>query len=141
MSVFLLPLSQCEELEHMMNSFWWGREPKKKKGIFWTSWDKLCIHKKNGGLSFRKLHNFNLALIDKQAWHLLAYLNSLVVRLYQARYYPGTSYVQAELKANPSFIWRSIMGVQSLIRSGTRRRVGSGKGVHIWGDPWPPGPE
>ena len=37
MSVFLFPLSLFEELERMMNSFWWGRGPKKEKGICWTS--------------------------------------------------------------------------------------------------------
>ena len=110
MDAFLLPLTLCEELERMMNSFWWGRDLEKKKGICWTSWDNLCRYKKEGGLSFRNLHNFNLALIAKQTWRLLTCSNSLVARIYKARYYPGSSFLVAKTNSNPCLIWHSIMG-------------------------------
>ena len=44
MSVFLLPLSLCEELERMMNSYRWGRDREKRRRVCWTTWDKLCKH-------------------------------------------------------------------------------------------------
>ena len=41
MSVFLMPISLCLELERMMNSFWWGRNQNERKGINWASWDRF----------------------------------------------------------------------------------------------------
>ena len=35
MSSFLIPISLCEELEMMMNSFWWGTKPTGKRRINW----------------------------------------------------------------------------------------------------------
>ena len=35
MSVFLLPLNLCAELERMMNSFWWGNNDDNHRGIHW----------------------------------------------------------------------------------------------------------
>ena len=72
MSIFLLPISLCSELEMMMNSFWWGRNQKERKGINWAAWDRLCVSKEEGGLAFRNLHQHNISLVSKQAWRLLS---------------------------------------------------------------------
>ena len=63
-SVFLLPKSLCEEIQTMMNAFWWTSS--RDKGLKWISWEKLYIPKKFGGMGFRLLHEFNLALLAKQ---------------------------------------------------------------------------
>ena len=65
MSVFYLPLDLCAELDCMLNSFWWGND-RDLKGIRWMRWEKVCVQNKNGGIGFRKLHEFNLALLWKQ---------------------------------------------------------------------------
>lgn len=138
MSVFLLPVGLCEEIERVMNGYWWGCEGERNKGIRWKAWSHLCIPKKMGGMGFRRLREFNLALLGKQAWHLLQQPNSLVAKLYKARYYPTSSYLEANIGSNPSFIWRSIIEVQSTIKDNYRWRVGDGKSIKIWKDPWLP---
>ena len=65
MSVFLLPFSLCMELERMMNSFWWGSKGD-KGGIKWMAWDRMCAHKSIDGMGFRKIHEFNIAMLGKQ---------------------------------------------------------------------------
>ncbi|PNX82165.1 ribonuclease H, partial [Trifolium pratense] len=46
MSIFTISSSLCDEIEKMMNSFWWGHSGARNKGIHWMSWDKLSMHKK-----------------------------------------------------------------------------------------------
>lgn len=35
-------------------------------GIKWLSWDKLCTVKEEGGLDFKKLNDFIIAMLAKQ---------------------------------------------------------------------------
>lgn len=138
MSVFLLPVVLVKEIERVMNGFWWGGENRVSKGIRWKSWEHLCVPKKWGGLGFRKLREFNMAMLSKQAWRLVQHPTSLVARVYKAKYYPNASFLEAKKGSNPSFIWTSIMETQETIRSCSRWRVGDGNSIHIWKDRWLP---
>lgn len=66
-SVFLLPKKLCEEIEILMNKFWWLSDVEKSKGIRWMSWSKMCYPKKNGGMGFKRIQEFNLAMLGKHA--------------------------------------------------------------------------
>ncbi|XP_019167563.1 PREDICTED: uncharacterized protein LOC109163264 [Ipomoea nil] len=134
MSVFLLPMNICTAIERTMNRYWW--RSKDDQGIHWKAWDKLCIPKKYGGLGFKELHAFNLAMLGKQAWRLLTKPDSLVSRIFKARYYPKGTFFDACVGNNPSYCWRSIMAAQGLICGGVRRRIGNGKETLIWDHPW-----
>jgi hypothetical protein len=52
MGGFLLPTSLCDEIEKIMNSFYWGSKKNGARGINWMRWDKLTLHKKFRGLGF-----------------------------------------------------------------------------------------
>lgn len=77
MQCFLLPKTFCAELNMMLAKFWWSGEPGKKK-IHWIDWRTLCKPKWDGGLGFRDLYAFNLALLAKQAWRLVRSPDSFV---------------------------------------------------------------
>ncbi|XP_019152213.1 PREDICTED: uncharacterized protein LOC109149044 [Ipomoea nil] len=106
-----------------------------KKLLSQAAWDKLCFPKKYGGLGFKDLKAFNVALLGKQAWRLLTNTESLVSKVYKARYYPRLSFMEAELGNNPSHCWRSIMAAKSLVCSGVRRRIGNGNSTSVWNHP------
>ncbi|XP_019183730.1 PREDICTED: uncharacterized protein LOC109178648 [Ipomoea nil] len=116
MSVFLLPISVCTAIERTMNHYWWDSGTDRR--IHWKAWDKLCIPKKYGGLGFKDLRAFNLAMLGKQAWRMLTKPDSLVARVYKARYFPKGSFFDAQVGNNPSFCSRSIMASKSIICGG-----------------------
>ena len=139
MSCFLLPQGLCDDMERMMKNFWWGQRQQEAK-LSWISWKRMCNSKSNGGLGFRNLKAFNLAMLAKQAWRILTNLSSLVTRVLKARYFPMGDILNAKLGSSPSYSWRSIHNSLEIIRRGTRWRVGNGKRIHIWEDRWLPTP-
>jgi len=66
MSTFLVPTTLGEEIQRNINSFWWGSNRRQGKGINCLSWDKLTMLKEYGGMGFRHLFAFNLAMLGKQ---------------------------------------------------------------------------
>lgn len=64
MSCFKLPVSLCKEIERDIATFWW-KVQKDRRGIHWVSWQRLCQFKKAGGMGFRDLICFNLAMLAK----------------------------------------------------------------------------
>nr|XP_023881248.1 uncharacterized protein LOC111993657 [Quercus suber] len=100
----------------------------------------MCNSKSQGGMGFRNLHAFNLAMLAKEAWRIFTRPDSLISKIYKARYFPFSDVINAQLGCNPSYAWRSIHSSLEVIRRGTRWRVGNGKTIHIWEDKWLPTP-
>ncbi|CAH9127293.1 unnamed protein product [Cuscuta epithymum] len=140
MNVFLLPRDLCDEIEKLMNGFWWKGTKFEQRGIRWRRWELMCKPKGMGGLGFRKLREFNIAMLAKQGWRLLSNPESLMARVLKARYFPNSEFLKAKLGNNPSYIWRSIFETQGVLKENIRRRVGNGREVQVWADAWLPGP-
>ena len=62
MNCFKLPRSLCKDIESLIRKFWWGYRGDQRK-THWLAWNKLCLPKSQGGLGFRDIENFNLALL------------------------------------------------------------------------------
>ncbi|KAM6552927.1 hypothetical protein CsatB_013689 [Cannabis sativa] len=99
------------------------------------------MHKSKGGMGFRSLRDFNLSMLGKQGWRLMTRPNSLVAKVFKARYFPNGTFFSAELGNNPSFVWRSLLEAQDLVRKGTRWCVGSGEDINVLHEPWLPSEE
>ncbi|KAH9792007.1 putative reverse transcriptase/RNA-dependent DNA polymerase [Citrus sinensis] len=140
-SVNVLVDVASQELEIMMNSFWWGSKRNGGGGINWMKWERMCKPKDFGGMGFKQIHIFNVAMLGKQVWKLLTSPTSLVAKVLKARYFPRSSILDANLGFNPSFIWRSIMAAKDVVIRGRRIQIGNGQQVIIGKDPWLPDPE
>ena len=136
MSCFLIPKSLCQELERMMNTFWWSSNSSNNKGVRWLSWSRMSMSEKQRGLGFRDLHGFYLALLGKQCWSLLKNPNALLTRVLKARYYPHCSLLQAYRTGGSSFTWSGIWEAKEFMKEGLRWVVGDGRSINIYEDRW-----
>lgn len=118
-----------------MNVFWWGYVGGSGKGIIWKNWQYLCSPKKYGSLGFRRIRDVNLAMLAKQAWRFLLQPNTLVAQVFNARYYPNSSFSEAVIGNNLSFIRWSILQSQVIIKDGISWRVGNGTSINVWDNP------
>jgi len=137
MMAFKILKNICKGISDTISQFWWGDEYDHKK-IHWKAWWKLCIPKKRGGMGFRDLESFNLALLAKQIWRLLLELDSLCARVLRARYYPDGKLLNAKLKSGSSYTWQSILTGLECFKHGYIWRVGDGSQINIWEDCWIP---
>ena len=102
--------------------------------------ENLCVPKNQGGMGFKLLKEFNLALLAKQGWKLQTKTNSLAYKVLKAKYFPNCEFVEATVGRRPSYLWRSIMAAQHIVRSGVRWRVGNGQKIRVWSNKWLPIP-
>ena len=137
MSCFKLPNGLCEKMTGMVRQFWWGQVKNEKK-VAWMSWERMCLPKDKGGIGFRDLKSFNLALLAKQGWRLQTNSSSLFAWVYKAKYFPNGDFVNTVVGKKASFAWRSIMAAQQLVKRGLRWQVGDGQSIRIWHDQWLP---
>lgn len=86
-------------------------------GIRWMCWDKLCQPKKLGGMGFRKIREFNFAMLGKQAWRLQTKNQSLIAKLMQAGYYPSGSFRDANIGGNSQFYLEKYLRGKTTDRS------------------------
>ncbi|XP_075633692.1 uncharacterized protein LOC142606188 [Castanea sativa] len=107
MGVFQLPVKLCEELQALCARFWWGQIGNKKK-IHWVSLDKLIRPKLEGGMGFKDLRQFNLAILAKQD------------------------------SPTSSFTWKSILEAKPILKRGLCWRVDNRASIWVLSDAWIP---
>lgn len=135
MSVFLLSLQITRNIEKTLLKFWWNSTQSNGSKLNWLSWDRLVMHKHAGGMGFRHFRDFNIAMLGKQLWRLATNPNSLVSRLYKAKYFANSDVLHAQLGHNPSFIWRSLLEAKQLTADGIRWRIGDSFSIQILDQP------
>ncbi|KAM1939411.1 hypothetical protein ACFX13_027258 [Malus domestica] len=139
MSCFKLPIGVCRDIEKAIRKFWWkGNE--QRHGVHWVSWERISKRNKSGGLGFRDIQCFNLALLAKIGWRLTCNPTSLLATVLKDKYHPGSSFKEAGRGKNTSWGWKGIYEARQVLLKGTRWRVGNGKCINIRDDPWFPKP-
>ena len=64
----------------------------------------MCCFKLDGGLGFKDLESFNMALLEKQWWKVIHNEESLCFKVLKGKYFPKTSPLRAMKKYNLSFL-------------------------------------
>ncbi|CAM8960074.1 unnamed protein product [Rhodiola kirilowii] len=125
MACFKIPVTLCRKLVGDCLKFWWNNS--KNRGIHWIKAEELFKDKNNGGMGFCKWELMNMAMLAKQGWRLLTDPDLLVTRLFKAKYFPDSDFLSAGLGSRPSYAWRGINEVASIVRYGAEWDSREGK--------------
>ncbi|KAA3483545.1 reverse transcriptase [Gossypium australe] len=91
-----------------------------------------------GGLGFRNMAQFNIAMLAKQGWRLLENPTSLVARVFKAKYFPKSNFLNSQLGNRNSYVWRSIWAARGILEKGLIWNVGTSTSISIGNDAWVP---
>lgn len=113
MSCFDITKSLCDEISTIADSG--GRNKIMRRKCIGSLGNVYVRGKIEGGLGYRDLHLFNLAMLARQGWHLLMNPDSLCAQVLKARYFPEGDLLNVKEKPRISYSWRSIVrGIQAL---------------------------
>jgi hypothetical protein len=96
MSCFKLPRGLCHHINSLLRNFWWGSKEGKRKTC-WVAWEEMTKPKSLGGVGFRDIELFNLALLARQAWRMVQDPNTLSARILNSVYFPNGEFLEAEV--------------------------------------------
>ncbi|XP_058725499.1 uncharacterized protein LOC131596772 [Vicia villosa] len=77
-----------------------------------------------------------MAMVDKQGWFLMSKPHALVSKIFKARYFPKTSYFDASLGYNPSFVWRRFWKAREVLTLGCKWSIGDDSSIKVMNAPW-----
>jgi hypothetical protein len=137
MACFDLTKSLCDDIAKMICNYWWSQNEEENRA-HWISWEQMMKPKEDGGLGFRDLYSFNMAMLSRQSWRLLQAPDSLCSQVLRAKYFPDGNLLKASPVPGMSYVWRSILKGLEVLKQGLIWRVGDGQNIEIWNDPWVP---
>jgi hypothetical protein len=98
----------------------------------------MCTPIKYGGMGFRYMPTFNLAMLGKQCWRLLTEPSSLCARVLKRRYFPNEDFWIASKPQSASYTWRSILKGKKLLHRGFLLASWGRAKVSVLNDNWTP---
>lgn len=96
----------------------------------------LCVMQNVGGLGFKNLFGFNVALLGKHVWKYIQSPVLLVSRVLKSKYFLDVHITHASKDGKASFIWTSISQVKEYLVNGFRWVIEDGQSVVATQDPW-----
>jgi hypothetical protein len=92
----------------------------------------------NGGMGFRDLRLFSIAMLGKQGWRLMTRPYSLCARVLKGKYYPHGDFLSARKKKHASHTWHAILAGRKALNLGLIKWIGDGTQTNVWTDNWIP---
>ncbi|KAL4282980.1 hypothetical protein GQ457_16G018030 [Hibiscus cannabinus] len=129
----LLLIGRIKEMSRSIRRFWWSGKGS-ARGWPLVAWDDLYLPKAAGGIGFKDLHLFNIALLGKQIWRLLSVQGSLLYRTLRAKYFPDGDLLSASAPTRSSFAWKGLHRAMLRLRDGFFWTLGIDSQVRLFRD-------
>lgn len=134
MSIYLLPKSIIYKLDGIIRKFFWqGGGTKKKYHL--VKWDKICKHKKKGGLGIKDIRKMNISLLCKWWWKLECE-DDLWQQIIHFKYLNGKQVCTVKRGQTDSTMWSDLLKIRDVYLQGRQLNVGNGKRTLFWKDAW-----
>jgi len=134
--IFILSKKIIRLLEQKFNRFLWcGKDSKAKAKV---AWNKLCCPKTEGGLSIKRLKEWNMATMLKHIWSLFAQSGSLWVAWLHSYCLKGRSLWNIAIPKVCSWSWNKLLNLCELAKEFISFKVGEGHSIFLWLDCWHP---
>ena len=78
--------------------------------------------KGKGGLGFKDLQDFNIAMSAKQLWRIITMPNLMMRKVLRGKYCKGESIWTMKQKNGDSWMWRSIISARDLLEREARKK-------------------
>jgi hypothetical protein len=104
--------------------------------MHWKKWIDLIRPKAAGGMDFRDIQKFNLAMLGKQELRIMSNPSSLCARVLKGRYFPNGDFLSARKKKNSSHSWCAILAGRAVLERGLICQNGDGLTTDIWNEKW-----
>lgn len=69
---------------------------------------------------------------------MLQHFESLLAKTFKWKYFPHKDFLEATLGRRPSFVCRSMIASQQLLKEGLIWRIGDDRKIQFWKDKWIP---
>jgi hypothetical protein len=104
-----------------------------KKKIHWVNWKKTYKAKSKGGIGFKDLRAFNEALLAKQGWRLTTNPDSLVAKIFKAKYYPNSDFLSAKHSQTLASLGRASRRLVGSLKRAANGSLGTAKALTFGG--------
>jgi hypothetical protein len=130
MSCFDLIKTLCDDISAIIETFWWANQDNEKK-THWLLWEVLTKRKEDGGLGFRDLHLFNLAMLACRGGDLLKIRIHYVHMSWEQSIFSCGSFLMEDSRPSISYSWMSIFAWCWSLEKSTGVVIGNGGNKHL----------
>jgi hypothetical protein len=117
---------------------WWDFPTDRSRNLSLKSWSSICSPKAEGGLGFKRMHDFNVTLVAKLGWKMLTKSDCLWVNQLQTKYIKYGDFLSSPSSLTASWLWKGIQKIKPIIAAGTCLRVSRTSSSPIWTSNWVP---
>ena len=75
-------------------------------------------------------------MLAKQAWRFIHNKDTVVCKVFSAKYFPNGSILDAPIHPKSSYAWKSILQAREVIHKGAIWRIKNGEAINIWDHHW-----
>ncbi|KAL2226585.1 UNVERIFIED_CONTAM: Transposon TX1 uncharacterized protein [Sesamum indicum] len=133
-SAFILPKAIIKEVEKRLRRFLW--KGTSTTGYARVAWKDVCKPVGEGGQGIKDIDALNRALMTKKLCDIIRYdRTSIWVEWLQRGRLQNNSIWTVDEKGG-SWGWRKLLRLCSLIQPMVECRIGDGRNLYLWKDPW-----